>query len=50
MVRDAIEGVEKLDGALKKRVPWAEVEPIVQQLQESLTAVANAVDAMQEMT
>ena len=50
MVRDAVDGVEKLDGALKRRLPWAEVQPVVQQLQESLNAVANAVDAMQEMT
>lgn len=44
MVRDVLESIEQLDGALKQQQPVDTCKPIVQRLSERVDAVAVVVD------
>lgn len=49
MARDVVEGVERLDQALKRRDPAEVVQPMIQRLAERVKDVAVAVDRMGEI-
>lgn len=49
MARDVVEGVERLDGALKRREPPDAISPMIQQLSERVKDVALALDRMDEI-
>jgi hypothetical protein len=44
MARDVVEGVERLDGALKRREPAEVVQPMIQRLQQGVKDVSVAVE------
>lgn len=49
MTRTVVEGIERLDGALKHEAGVEEVRPLVQQLTQSIQGVAALVDSMAEI-